>query len=64
MEAVRAGGVPGGALGGGDRVDRPAAGPSPHAALLAAYQLTMSSEVEAAFGRELERLSKHAPRKG
>jgi DNA-binding transcriptional MerR regulator len=32
-------------------------------ALLAAYQLTMSSEVEAAFGRELERLSKQPPRK-
>jgi len=32
-------------------------------ALLAAYQLTMSSEVETAFGRELERLSKHSPRK-
>src|SRR5437899_3028776 len=27
-------------------------------ALLAAYQLTMSREVEAAFGRELERLTK------
>jgi len=32
-------------------------------ALLAAYQLTMSDEVEAAFGRELERLSKHSTRK-
>jgi hypothetical protein len=28
--------------------------------LLAAYQLTMSQEVEAAFGRELARLSKRA----
>ncbi len=37
--------------------------PVSSAALLAAYQLTMSKEVEAAFGRELERLSKHAPRK-
>ena len=38
--------------------------PVSSAALLAAYQLTMSKEVEAAFGRELERLAKHAPRKG
>ncbi len=38
--------------------------PLSSAALLAAYQLTMSQEVEAAFGRELERLGKHAPRKG
>jgi len=28
-------------------------------ALLAAYQLTMSNEVEQAFGRELERITKH-----
>jgi DNA-binding transcriptional MerR regulator len=33
-------------------------------ALLAAYQLTMSREVEAAFGRELERLTKRGSRKG
>jgi hypothetical protein len=28
-------------------------------ALLAAYQLTMSEEVERAFGRELQRITKH-----
>jgi len=33
-------------------------------ALLAAYHLTMSTEVEAAFGRELERLSRHSSRQG
>jgi hypothetical protein len=38
--------------------------PVSSSALLAAYQLTMSQEVEAAFGRELERLSKYAPKKG
>ena len=32
--------------------------------LLAAYQLAMSQEVEAAFGRELERLTKRGSRKG
>ncbi len=32
-------------------------------ALLAAYQLTMSHEVEAAFGRELQRLTKRSSRK-
>lgn len=37
--------------------------PASSTALLAAYQLTMSNEVEAAFGRELERLSKQPPRK-
>lgn len=37
--------------------------PTSSTALLAAYQLTMSDEVEAAFGRELERLSKQPPRK-
>jgi DNA-binding transcriptional MerR regulator len=37
--------------------------PTSSTALLAAYQLTMSDEVESAFGRELERLSKQPPRK-
>jgi hypothetical protein len=32
--------------------------PMSSSVLLAAYQLTMSQEVEAAFGRELQRLSK------
>jgi DNA-binding transcriptional MerR regulator len=32
--------------------------------LLAVYQLTMSQEVEVAFGRELERLTKRGSRKG
>jgi DNA-binding transcriptional MerR regulator len=37
--------------------------PTSSTAVLAAYHLTMSTEVESAFGRELERLSKQPPRK-
>ena len=57
MEAVRAGGIPEERWSEvTESIER--LRPLSSRALLAAYQLTMSQEVEAAFGRELERLAK------